>query len=78
MQFEHLVVDENNMAFDPTVGTSYQLGGSAKDIIELLREGKDKEEIVDTLVKRHGAEKADVFIDVSDFLAKLKVYGLLQ
>jgi len=36
MQLQHLVIDENGMAFDPTVGSSYQLGGSAQEIIELI------------------------------------------
>jgi len=78
MQLHNLIIDENGMAFDPSLGTSYQLGGSAREIIELLIEGKNKEEIVDTLAKRHEIDWRDLYIDVSDFLAKLKVYGLIR
>ncbi|ADV46783.1 PqqD family protein [Nitratifractor salsuginis] len=78
MQLQHLVIDENGMAFDPTVGTSYQLGGSAQEIIDLLKEGKTKNEIVETLAQRHGADRSEIYIDVSDFLAKLRIYGLIR
>ncbi len=78
MQIQNLVIDENGMAFDPTLGSSYQLGGSAKEIIDLIKEGKGKAEIIEILAKRYNIDQAQLFIDISDFFAKLKVYGLVQ
>ena len=78
MQLNHLIIDENNMAFDPTVGSSYQLGGSAQEILELLKEGKNKDEIINVLADKYNTPKEDLYIDISDFLTKLKVYGLIQ
>lgn len=72
-----LVLDENNIAFHPAIGNSYQLNGLGKDIILLLREGKSKDEIVQILQAKYDASASEIFIDVSDFFAKLKVYGLL-
>lgn len=72
-----LVLDENNIAFHPAIGNSYQLNRLGKDIILLLREGKSKDEIVQTLQAKYDVSSNEIFIDVSDFLAKLKIYGLL-
>ncbi len=74
---DQLVLDENNIAFNPVVGNSYQLNEIAKEILIALRHHKSKEEIIETLAENYDASKEDLFIDVSDFIAKLKIYGLL-
>ncbi len=74
---DQLVLDENNIAFNPVVGNSYQLNEIAKEILIALRHHKSKEEIIETLAENYDASKEDLFIDVSDFIAKLKIYRLL-
>lgn len=71
-----LVIDENNMAFHPMMGNSYQLNETSKDILALLKQGKSKDEIVTELAQNYDVTTQELFIDVSDFLAKIKVYGL--
>ena len=74
---DQLVLDENNMAFHPMMGNSYQLNSIAKDIISLLKQHKTKDEIIEELSKEYDVSRNELFIDVSDFIAKLKIYGLL-
>ena len=74
---DQLVLDENNMAFHPMMGNSYQLNSISKDIITLLKQHKTKDEIVQKLSEDYDVSKNELYIDVSDFLAKLKVYGLM-
>ena len=74
---DQLVLDENNIAFNPVVGNSYQLNEIAKEILIALRHYKSKEEIIDELAENYDVSKEDLFIDVSDFMSKLKIYGLL-
>ena len=78
MLLNEMVIDENNMAFIPSLGTSYQLNETAKEIIDLIKEGKSKEEIVKIITEKSGKSWRDVYIDVEDFFQKLKVYGLIQ
>jgi len=78
MLLNEMVIDENNMAFIPSLGTSYQLNETAKEIIDLIKEGKSKEEIVKIIAEKSGKSWRDVYIDVEDFFQKLKVYGLIQ
>ena len=74
---DQLVLDENNIAFNPVVGNSYQLNDIAKEILVALRHHKSKEEIIEALAEQYDVSKEDLFIDVSDFMSKLKIYGLL-
>ncbi|MEO1927968.1 MAG: PqqD family protein [Nautiliaceae bacterium] len=78
MLLHEMIIDENNMGFIPSLGTSYQLNESAKKIIQLIKEGKSKEEIVKILSQESGKSCRDVYIDVEDFFQKLKVYELIK
>jgi fatty acid-binding protein DegV len=71
-----MIIDDNNMTFIPSLGISYELNKTAKEIIDLLKQGKTKDEIVKIIVDNTGANR--IYIDVEDFFQKLKVYGLIQ
>jgi iron-sulfur cluster repair protein YtfE (RIC family) len=71
-----LVLDENNIAFHPMMGNSYQLNDIGNKIIVLLKQHKSKEEIIETLGENYDVPQNDLFIDISDFISKLKIYGL--
>ena len=78
MLVKEMIIDENGVAFIPSLGISFQINETAKEIIELLKEGKDKEEIVRILAEKYERDWREVYIDVEDFFIKLKVYGLIQ
>jgi hypothetical protein len=73
---DQLVLDENNIAFHPMMGNSYQLNDIAREILTLLKLHKTKDEIIEELSSKYDVSHNELFIDVSDFIAKLKVYGL--
>ena len=60
------------------MGNSYKLNEIGKDILKLYREGYSKEDIVEKLSDEYDVSVNELFIDVSDFFAKLKIYGLLS
>ena len=74
---DQLVLDENNIAFHPMMGNSYKLNDVSKEILILLRHHKTKDEIIEELSLKYEVSKNELFIDVSDFISKLKVYGLV-
>lgn len=71
-----LVLDENNIAFHPAMGNSYQLNETGSLILNLLKQYKTNEEIIEELNAIYGVSKEELFIDMSDFIAKLRIYGL--
>ncbi|AEI35888.1 PqqD family protein [Francisella salina] len=74
---ENLLLSDDNVAFHPNLGNSYQLNSVAKEIIELLQIDKTKMEIVKHLSKDYDISLEELYIDVSDFISKLKFYGLI-
>lgn len=76
-QINELLLDENKMAFHPMMGNSYQLNDVGIEILKYLKEGKKKPEIIEILAERYSISKDALFIDVSDFMSKLKIYGLM-
>ncbi len=78
MLLNEMIIDENNIGFIPSLGISFEMNETGKKIIELIKEGKSKEEIVEILSKEYDVSWREVYIDVEDFFIKLKVYGLIQ
>jgi len=76
MQVIDQLLLDNNIAFHPMMGNSYKLNETGKEILELLKQHKSKDEIVEILSKKYDVDKNEVFIDVGDFFAKLRIYGL--
>jgi len=74
---DQLVLDENNIAFHPMMGNSYQLNNIAHEIIVLFKQHKSKDEIIDELSLKYNVSKSELYIDVSDFITKMNVYGLV-
>lgn len=73
-----LQLAENNIAYHPSMGNTYQLNTIAKDIIGFLQQNRSKDEIITLLSDQYHISEEVLFIDVSDFLSKLKIYGLCQ
>ena len=73
-----MIIDENNVGFIPSLGISFQMNDTAKRIIDLIKEGKNKEEVVEIISKEFDISWRDAYIDVEDFFQKLKVYGLIK
>ncbi len=78
MQVIDQLLLDNNIAFHPMMGNTYKMNETGKEILQLLKEHKTKDEIVEIISQKYEVDKKDVFIDVGDFFAKLRVYGLNQ
>jgi hypothetical protein len=73
-----IIIDENNMGFIPSIGASFQMNTIAKEIINYLKQGYDKDRIISEIAKTYNQDEKEVFIDVTDFLTKLKIYGIIK
>ena len=78
MLVKEMVIDENNVGFIPSLGISFEMNDTAKRIVELIKEDKTKEEIINILSQEFEVDWKEAYIDVEDFFIKLKVYGLIQ
>jgi len=69
---------DQNVLYVPALGLSYELNDTAKEILQLLRQNKSYEEIAKEIASKHGVDWREVYVDVIDFVHKLKVYGLVK
>jgi hypothetical protein len=76
MLLKEINIDDNNVGFIPSLGITFQLNDTAKKIIELIKEGNSKDEIVKIIAKEFNKDWREVYIDINDFFQKLKIYGL--
>jgi len=74
----NLFIDNNNMGVIQSTGETFQMNESAKEIIDFLKQGLDKDTIISEIAKKYNYKEEDIFIDISDFFAKLKIYGLIK
>ncbi|NPA54789.1 MAG: PqqD family protein [Epsilonproteobacteria bacterium] len=73
-----IIIDENNMGFIPSIGASFQMNETAREIINHIQQGLHKDDIIQALVAKYGISQQEALIDVNDFFMKLKIYGLIQ
>lgn len=73
-----LAISNDNFAFDPESGQSYSLNSTGKEIIDLMIENKSDEEIVQTIVNKYDITEDEAFLEISDFLSKLRVFNLVE
>lgn len=72
-----LAVSESGFIFDPTTGHSYTANATGLKILELLKAGKEPDEIKSSLLDEYDATEDDVTVDVNDFIENLKKYFLI-
>ncbi len=75
---ERLAISKNGFVFDPATGNSYTVNSTGLFILNLLREGKSEDEIVDALVENFEVGQEEARRDLLDFLEQLRVNGLLE
>ncbi len=75
---ERLAISKNGFVFDPATGNSYTVNSTGLFILNLLREGKSEDEIVDALVENFEVSQEEARRDLLDFLEQLRVNGLLE
>ena len=72
-----LAVSESGFIFDPVTGHSYTANATGLRILELLKSGKNEEEIRTMLLEEFEASEDEVSVDISDFIENLKKYFLV-
>jgi len=72
-----LAVSESGFIFDPVTGHSYTANATGLRILELLKAGKEPDEIRSVLLDEYDSTEDEVSVDVNDFIENLKKYFLI-
>lgn len=76
--YSNIAVSESGYLFNPMNGDSFSTNPVATDIVQLLKEGKNEEEIKKFLFDKYEVEKSTLDRDIDEFMQELKDYYLLD
>ena len=72
-----LAISETGFIFDPTSGHSFTTNETGIEIINLLKSGKEIQEIIDDLQEEYTVSENELEIDVMDYIHNLKNFYLV-
>ena len=76
-RIKDLAVSETGFVFDPYSGATFSLNASALCLLRGLKEGLEREELIDRLEELFDVTDADLSRDIDEFLELLRYNGVL-
>ena len=73
-----IAVSDSGFVFDPHSGVTYTVNATGRAVIDAIREGLDRDDIVEILDDGFDTEGADLHRDVDEFVHLLKRAGLVD
>ncbi|MCF8254317.1 MAG: PqqD family protein [Bacteroidia bacterium] len=75
---KNIAVSENGFIFNPLSGDSFSTNPIGQEIVRLMKEGKERKEIVSALMDKYATDEATIEKDLSDFFQMLFSYQLIN
>jgi hypothetical protein len=75
---ENIALSENGFVFNPSTGDSFTMNNTGKEVIMMIKEGKDLSRITDFMAEKYDVDRSTLERYLADFLNDLNVYNLLE
>jgi hypothetical protein len=75
---ENIALSENGFVFNPSTGDSFTMNKTGKEVIMMIKEGKDLSLITDFMAEKYDVDRNTLERYLADFLNDLNVYNLLE
>jgi hypothetical protein len=75
---KNIATSEAGLIFNPGTGDSFSVNSIGSEILSLLKENKNRQEIIDAVSIKYVTEKNQLEKDLDDFLSQLDEYNLLE
>jgi len=75
---KNIAISDSGFLFNPSTGDSYSVNPVGQDIINLMKEGKDDNQIITYMLKNYMTDKDALEKDLYDFKAMLENYKLTE
>ena len=76
-RLKDLAVSETGFVFDPYSGATFSLNASALCLLRGLKEGLERQELIERLEELFDVTDADLSRDIDEFLELLRYNGVL-
>jgi len=74
----NIALSENGFVFNPATGDSYTINNTGKEVLMLIKEGKDINQITDLMLDKYDVDKTTLERYLADFVNDLCVNNLLE
>jgi hypothetical protein len=75
---ENIALSENGFVFNPSTGDSFTMNNTGKEVIMMIKEGKDLKMITEIMAEKYDVDLNTLERYLADFLNDLNVYNLLE
>jgi hypothetical protein len=75
---ENIALSENGFVFNPSTGDSFTMNNTGKEVIMMIKEGKDLNMITAIMADKYDVDRNSLERYLADFLNDLNVYNLLE
>ena len=75
---KNLAISENGFVFNPATGDSFSVNELGVYIVNLIKEGKSKTEIIDCIAEEYAAERSNIERDFNEFINALDTHQLID
>ncbi len=74
----NLAISENGFVFNPSSGDSFSVNETGSLIINKIKEGKSKDEIIEIITNEYNVEKSTIEKDFNEYLKGLSNHQLIE
>jgi hypothetical protein len=74
----NIALSDNGFVFNPSTGDSFTLNNTGKEVIIMIKEGKNINQITDILLEKYDADKTIIERYLTDFVADLSSNNLME
>ena len=75
---DNIAVSDSGFVFNPNTGESFTLNPLGSELFNLIKTGKEYEEIRDDILSRYDIDEVTVERDYHDFAGLLKQFQLIE
>ncbi|MEI6047449.1 MAG: PqqD family protein [Bacteroidota bacterium] len=74
----NIALSENGFVFNPTTGDSFTMNNTGKEVIMLIKEGKNINQITELMMEKYDVDHNTLERYLSDFVNDLSVNNLMD
>ncbi|MCD4724779.1 MAG: PqqD family protein [Bacteroidales bacterium] len=75
---KNVAISDSGFIFNPDTGESFSVNPIGLEMLEMLRNGREYEEIRKDILDKYKSDKDTVEKDYHDFITMLKQYNLIE
>ena len=74
----NIALSENGFVFNPSTGDSFTLNNTGKEVLMMIKKGKNISQIADLMIAKYDADRITIERYLEDFVNDLSVNNLME